>query len=127
MLSVLAGGYVWLRPSAPPNSDGVIHFVERAAQAGCLNIHSKPQLSDKFANIMPWLSSVGAAAAAADYDGDGAADLYVTNSGRGQSNRLFHNKGDGTFQDGVAYPTGTGPDALAMKDLNGDAHGAPAH
>jgi len=45
-------------------------------------------------------------AAAADFDGDGWQDLYVTNYGR---NVLFHNNHDGTFTDvtdraGVAAP-----------------------
>jgi hypothetical protein len=57
------------------------------------------RLAYDFNNVMPWLSSVGAAAAAADYDHDGFADLYVTNSGRGDINHLFHNRGDGTFDD----------------------------
>jgi hypothetical protein len=48
----------------------------------------------------------GMGAAAADYDGDGWQDLYVTNYGR---NVLFHNAGNGTFKDvtdeaGVAAP-----------------------
>ena len=48
----------------------------------------------------------GMGAAAADYDGDGWQDLYVTNYGR---NVLFHNNHDGTFTDvtdkaGVAAP-----------------------
>jgi hypothetical protein len=38
----------------------------------------------------------GMGAAAADFDGDGWQDLYVTNYGR---NRLFHNNGNGTFTD----------------------------
>ena len=46
-----------------------------------------------------------------DYDGDGLLDLYVTNRG---PNRLYHNRGDGTFEEvaakaGVADPLwGTG-------------------
>lgn len=48
----------------------------------------------------------GMGAAAADFNGDGRVDLYVTNYGR---NRLFQNNGDGTFTDitqkaGVAAP-----------------------
>ena len=49
----------------------------------------------------------GMGAAAADYDGDGWQDLYVTNYGR---NVLFHNSGKGTFKDvttsGVSDPNG---------------------
>ncbi|MFL6274771.1 MAG: CRTAC1 family protein [Blastocatellia bacterium] len=52
------------------------------------------------------MGDFGMGAAAADYDGDGWTDLYVTNYGR---NRLFHNNGNGTFTDvtdkaGVAAP-----------------------
>ena len=48
----------------------------------------------------------GMGAAAADYDGDGWQDLYVTNYG---ANVLFHNNGNGTFKNvtdkaGVAAP-----------------------
>jgi hypothetical protein len=38
----------------------------------------------------------GMGVAAADYDGDGNIDLYITNYG---SNILYHNNGDGTFTD----------------------------
>ena len=38
----------------------------------------------------------GMGAAAADYDGDGDTDLYVTNYG---PNLLFRNRGDGTFEE----------------------------
>lgn len=41
--------------------------------------------------------------AAADYDGDGDTDLYVTAYG---ANQLFRNRGDGTFED-VSKQTGT--------------------
>jgi len=52
------------------------------------------------------MGQFGMGAAAADFDGDGWVDLYVTNYGR---NVLFHNNGDGTFTDvtekaGVAAP-----------------------
>ena len=38
----------------------------------------------------------GMGVAAADYDGDGDTDLYVTNYGR---NLLYQNRGDGTFEE----------------------------
>jgi len=52
------------------------------------------------------MGNFGMGAAAADYDGDGWIDLYVTNYGH---NVLFHNNGNGTFTDvtdkaGVAAP-----------------------
>ncbi len=99
MLAILAAGSWWLSPHNETLKGVEVSFVERAEASGCLNRHTMVRLADDFANVMPWLSSVGAAAAAADYDNDGYADLYVTNSGRGDTNRLFHNRGDGTFED----------------------------
>lgn len=102
MLAALAGGYAWVKPAARVRHQTGVFFVEKAQAAGCLNRHSLCRLSPRFENIMPWLTSVGAAAAAADYDGDGDADLYVTNCGPGIDNRLFRNRGDGTFEDVTA-------------------------
>jgi hypothetical protein len=99
MVVLLYAGSRWLAPRTEENTGGDVQFEERAAAAGCLNVHSKVLLGSAFANIMPWLSSVGAAAAAADYDNDGYPDLYVVNSGRGDRNHLFHNRGNGTFED----------------------------
>ncbi|MEW6746174.1 MAG: VCBS repeat-containing protein [Planctomycetota bacterium] len=72
-------------------------FVDVTDQAGVRHRHHKPVLDRKLDGIMPWMASVGAAAAAADYDNDGDIDLYVTNSDVGQPNRLFRNNGDMTF------------------------------
>src|SRR5690242_5750760 len=52
------------------------------------------------------MGNFGRGAAAADFDGDGWQDLYVTNYG---ANVLFHNNGNGTFTNvtdkaGVAAP-----------------------
>jgi len=61
----------------------------------------------------------------ADYDGDGWSDIFVANDT--EPNYLFHNKGDGTFEEvgfmaGVAYPeagrplSGMGADARDIDD-----------
>src|SRR4029079_4751419 len=43
--------------------------------------------------------SMGAAVSIVDVDRDGLPDLYVTNSKEGSKNRLFRNRGAGTFED----------------------------
>jgi hypothetical protein len=86
-------------------------FTERAARAGVLNRGGK-----------------GVAAAFFDYDGDGKADLYVTNDRA--PNVLYKGNGDGTFTD-VTAEAGAGtrdmpaPRAgmgIAAADLDGDGH-----
>jgi hypothetical protein len=129
MVILLAGGWFLLRPQqeAGPTTD--LRFQESASAVGLEHIHTKCRVSDRFENIMPWLSAVGAAAAAGDVDGDGWIDLYVTSSGRGDSNRLFRNRGDGTFEDiteiagvGVGNPVGASMHAVFGDiDNDGDA------
>jgi hypothetical protein len=77
-------------------------FTEVTRAAGITHRHEKPVLDPVLDNIMPWMASVGAAAAAGDYDGDGWLDLYVTNSNRGDPNFLYRNNRDGTFTDVAA-------------------------
>ena len=69
-------------------------FVDIAASAGVEN--------ERFTKAVAW----------GDYDGDRDPDLYVSNNG--QPNRLYENRGDGTFVDvaeekGVAEPTTSFP------------------
>jgi enediyne biosynthesis protein E4 len=68
-------------------------------QAGVAVRHQKVMLDHKLDNIMPWMSSVGACVAAADYNNDGFTDVFVSSSGRNAACHLFHNNGDGTFTD----------------------------
>jgi len=90
------------------------YFIDVTKQAGLTHRHHKPILDKKLDHINAWVSSVGAAAAAGDYNNDGWIDLYVTDSRKGTSNFLYRNNGDGTFTD-VAKSAG-------VADLNGE-HG----
>jgi tetratricopeptide (TPR) repeat protein len=83
---------VWPSPATPL-------FTDVTAAAGITNRHHKPILDHQLDNIMSWVSSVGAAAAAVDYNNDGWIDLYVTDSRQGFPNHLYRNNGDGTFTD----------------------------
>ncbi len=81
----------------------------------------------RFQNVTPVAgineTSFSHGVAAGDLDSDGFPDLYVCNLG---SNRLFHNLGDGTFEDATAR---TGVDverqwstSAAFADFSGDGH-----
>jgi hypothetical protein len=120
MAMLLAAGSIWLRPSRDALPELALRFTEVASESGCQNHHTMVKLSDRFANIMPWLSSVGAAVAAGDYDGDGFADLYVTNSGAGDPNRLYHNLKDGTFEEVAAQAGVDRPGGASMHSVWGD-------
>ncbi len=87
-------------------------FTDVTLKAGINHKHHKPVLDHKLDNIMSWVCSVGAAAAAGDFNNDGWIDLYVTDSRKGTPNYLYRNNGDGTFTD-VASEAG-------LADLNGD-------
>lgn len=56
---------------------------------------------------------------AGDFNGDGKADLAVSNLNSGNVGILLGN-GDGTFQPALTTPTGASPFTLAIADLNGD-------
>jgi hypothetical protein len=86
-----------------------------AKTCGVQFTHKPPQLDKKLAHIMPQIASAGAAVAVADYDNDGYPDFYVTSSGEGAANALYHNRGDGTFVDVAA--------AVGLADLNQPGHG----
>src|SRR3989304_3553814 len=98
-------------------------FSDVTESAGIKHRHNKPVLDHKLDNIMSWVCSVGAAAAAGDFDNDGWVDLYVTNSHKGTPNYLYRNNGDGTFTDvarkaGVAEVNGDG--GVSMDCIWGD-------
>ena len=75
------------------------HLKEVSRPSGIEFVHEAPTLDPKLSHIMPQVASMGAAVAVSDVDRDGHLDLYVTNSKEGSKNRLYRNKGDGTFED----------------------------
>jgi hypothetical protein len=85
-----------------------LHEVSK--EAGLDFKHEIPKFDTKLDHIMPQIASMGAAVAVADYDRDGWNDLYVTTSAEGSANRLYHNLGDGRFEDVAA--------ALGVADVN---------
>jgi hypothetical protein len=74
-------------------------LTEAARASGIEFVHEAPTLDPKLAHIMPQVASMGAAVAVADVDADGHPDLYVTNSREGSKNRLYRNRGNGTFEE----------------------------
>ena len=100
--------------AAPGGADPLAQYgfrlTESAKAAGLDFVHGGPTLDSKLAHIMPQVASMGAAVSVVDVDRDGLSDLYVTDSAEGSRNRLFRNRGNGTFED-VA-------ERLGLADLN---------
>jgi hypothetical protein len=74
-------------------------YLQEVAQASKVNFtHQAPTLDHQLDHIMPQVASMGAAVSVVDFNRDGWADLYVTNSGEGSKNALFKNNTDGSFK-----------------------------
>jgi len=92
------------------------YLREVSKKSGIDFTHEAPaKLDGKLDHIMPIIASMGASASVVDYDRDGWLDIYVVNSREGSKNRLYRNKGDGTFEE-VA-------EKLGVADLNKDGTG----
>src|SRR3954466_572043 len=88
---------------------------DETSAAGIRFVHHRPSFDPKIAAIEPHVAALGASVSVADFDGDGRPDLYFTNSRFGAPNALYHNRGDGTFED-VAMSAG-------LADLNRPGEG----
>ena len=86
-------------PAADVRARYGFQLVESSKAAGLDFVHAAPTFDASLAHIMPQVASMGAAVSVVDVDADGRPDLYVTNSQEGSRNRLYRNKGDGTFED----------------------------
>jgi hypothetical protein len=106
-------------------------FEDVAGPAGVAVPHETRTFDNPYAEIMAGYTALGAAAAVADFDGDGWEDLFVTDSAEGGRNRLWRNlygeTGELRFEDvagkaGVAAgndPINASADALWF-DYNDD-------
>jgi hypothetical protein len=74
-------------------------FEDVTRQAGVAHPHTNRSFENPYAHIMSGYTALGASVAAADFDGDGFEDLFVTDSKRDGKNRLYRNNGDMTFTD----------------------------
>jgi len=87
------------RAAAGTLADHARWFEEVTKRAGLAVAHHNRVFHNPYADIMAGYTALGAAAAVADYDGDGFEDLFVTDSSEGGRNHLYHNNGDLTFTD----------------------------
>ncbi len=90
-------------------------FQDVTQAAGVTFTHHAPTLDSALGPIMPEVAAMGASVTVVDYDRDGWPDLYVTDSGEGQPNHLYHNLRNGKFQDVAAQ--------MGVADLNAPGAG----
>jgi enediyne biosynthesis protein E4 len=108
----LAMGVAWTTRAPAQNSTAVVpaDFVDVTSQVGVQFMHQAHHSPRKYL-----LETMGSGAALFDYDNDGRLDIFLVNgapysdfvpkgtipkkSGPDYSNRLFHQKADGTFED----------------------------
>jgi enediyne biosynthesis protein E4 len=137
LLIALLLGLPFSITSQPPAPEGVPgHFVDATAKLG---IHFQDQASPTSKKYL--LETMGSGVALFDYDNDGRLDMFFANGARISdptapgtipqktgpefSNRLFHQKPDGTFEDvtekaglgGSGYSTG-----VAVGDYDNDGY-----
>jgi hypothetical protein len=91
-------------PEAPDNHKSAAGFVEEADKAG-IDFRMAFLPGEQGENFKINLYDHGCGVAVGDFDGDGHDDIYFVNQLR--PNKLYRNKGDGTFED-VTEKAGVG-------------------
>jgi enediyne biosynthesis protein E4 len=74
-------------------------FEEVSRKSGINHKHTNRAFDNPYAKIMAGYTALGAAAAVADFDGDGFDDVFTTDSAAKGKNRLYRNNGNFTFTD----------------------------
>jgi len=115
VLFLLLFVYAWSRArpggsGSARDSSGRLHFAEVAAEVGVDFVHQPTRIDSMVDVIAAQITATGAAVSVCDYDADGHLDLYATTSATGSANALFHNLGNGRFQDEAA--------SAGLADLN---------
>jgi hypothetical protein len=85
-------------PASPPDDAPAppIRFAEIGEAAGARWLHHTRRFPGPHAEVLEMFTTGGAAAAVADYDGDGDEDLLLTDSDAGRPNHLLrHDRGAG--------------------------------
>jgi thioredoxin-like negative regulator of GroEL len=120
------------RPASPASTGHVRpapEFVDAAQAAGFRFVHDNGHIRRNPPPPEAMCGGVGLL----DYDGDGSLDLYVVQGGpfppsasaRNDGDRLYHNRGDGTFEDATgragisSFPGGYGH-GVAVGDYDND-------
>ncbi len=106
------------------------YLKEVNEEVGVDFIHRSPSLDPQLNHIMPQIASVGASVSVCDFNNDGWNDFYLTTSKTGESNALYKNNRDGTFEDvadkmqvGNINKKGTGVSMGSVwADMNNDGY-----
>ncbi len=94
-----------------------VHFVDVTAESG-LPSHTAPPTIEKEAQATA-ANSYGSGACVFDYDGDGRPDIFLVNADGSGRPALYHNLGNGKFED-VTAQSGTTFPGVGMGCTAGD-------